>query len=112
MQHPVSSRSHAWSIMELAILAAIGFVAIQAVPIYLRNRKLANYINQLAGGTEAGHFTPEAIQTQVVDYARRLQLPVERQNVKVGTLGGKVTIQLDYEVPVDLEVYTWTLHFE
>jgi len=107
-----SGRSHLWHIVEVALLATIGFVAIQALPIYLRNRKLADHIRHLTGRAAAQGATPQAIQDNVVMYARTLELPVDRQNVKVGTQGGRLTIQLDYEVPVNLEVCTWVLHFE
>jgi hypothetical protein len=112
MQHPDPDRNHFWSILELAVLAAIVFVSVQAAPVYLRNRKLADHLHRLAGQPVARYADTEAIQSDVITYARSLNLPVDRQNVRVGTVGGRLTIQLKYEVPVDLEVCTWVLHFE
>jgi hypothetical protein len=99
-------------ILDLPILAALAFVAIQAGPVYLRNYHLANYIRQLADQAGARRVPADAILASVVAQARALNLPVARKNVRVGTDGSRLTIQLDDEVPIDLEVYTWVLHFE
>ncbi|MBI1939884.1 MAG: hypothetical protein HYS33_00090 [Acidobacteria bacterium] len=40
-----------------------------------------------------------------------MDLPIAREDVKVSVTSSGVTIDLDYTVPVDLQVYTWVLHF-
>jgi hypothetical protein len=46
----------------------------------------------------------------VVAYAQDHGVPLAADNVKV-TISSRVSINLDYTVPVDLIVYTLKLHF-
>jgi hypothetical protein len=46
----------------------------------------------------------------VVAYAQDLGLPITPENVKV-SVSSRVTIDVDYTVPIDLSVYTLQLHF-
>jgi hypothetical protein len=97
--------------VELAILAALVYVGINAIPAYVENYELSDYIRQLAIQATAQRTPAAVIQQQVVVFAQDLGLPVKRENVKVAVREADVSIALDYSVPVDLKVYTWVLHF-
>ena len=98
-------------IVELTVLGALVYVGIKALPVYVQNYELSDYIRQLAVQATVQRSTAEVIQQQVVVFAQNLDLPVDRDNVQVAVGGSAVTIALDYSVPVDLRVYTWVLHF-
>lgn len=111
MRRSDSGRGRGRLIVELTVLGALVYVGIKAVPVYVQNYELSDYIRQLAVQATVQRSKAEVIQQQVVVFAQNLDLPVDRDNVQVAVGGSAVTIALDYSVPVDLSVYTWVLHF-
>jgi hypothetical protein len=97
-------------LLSLLILALVGFCAAKIVPVYLANYNLQDYIRALAVQTSAKPSPPEVIVDDVVSKAQDLGLPVTKDNVKV-RIGSRVIIDVDYQVPVDLKVYVWVVHF-
>ena len=98
------------AMFTLAILVAIGYVAIKTIPVYIHNYELHDYIRQLAIQATVNRAPADHVRDDVVAYGRDLDLPLNPDNVKVQA-GNKVTIDIDYQVSIDLKVYTWKLHF-
>jgi hypothetical protein len=92
-------------------MGAIAYVAIKTVPVYTGNYEVADYIRQLSIKASVERVNAETVQDHVVKHAQDQGLPVTRDNVKVTITSGKVRIDMDYTVPIDLKVYTWVLHF-
>lgn len=106
-----SGQGRAKLIVELAILFAMVYVGIKAIPVYVQNYQLSDHIRQSAVEASANRLPAEAVQHEVVGYARSLGLPVSPENVQVSVTQYAVTITVSYSVPVDLKVYIWVLHF-
>ncbi len=100
------------TILAIAFLGIVAFVAIKTVPPYVGNYELQDHIRQLCIEAAAAPHppTPDSLRNDVVKFAQDQGLPVSPDDVKV-TVAGKITIELDYSVPVDLKVYTVVLHF-
>ena len=98
-------------IFVLLVLGAVAYVAIKTIPVYVNTYEVQDYIRQLAIKASVERVKPDAIQDQVAAHAAEKDLPVTRDNVKVTITGSKVRIDMDYTVPVDLGVYTLSLHF-
>jgi cell division protein FtsL len=100
------------TLLSLAILAAIIFVAIKTLPAYVNNFELQDHIRQLSTqlAVRSKPATPDEIRDEVVAFAQDHGVPLTADNVKV-TIASHVSINLDYTVPVDLMVYTLRLHF-
>ena len=96
----------------MAFLAAIIFVAIKTIPAYVNNFELQDHVRQLSVelAVRAKPVTPDEIRDEVVAFAQDHGVPLTADNVKV-TIASRVSISLDYTVPVDLMVYTLKLHF-
>jgi hypothetical protein len=99
------------TIFALLVLGAIAYVAFKTIPIYVSSYEVQDYIRQLAIKSSVERVKPEAIQDQVTAHAVEKDLPVARDDVKVTINGGKVRIDMDYTVLVDLKIYTLPLHF-
>ena len=99
------------TIFVLLVLGAVAYVAIKTIPVYVNSYEVQDYIRQLAIKASVERVKPDAIQDQVAAHAAEKDLPVTRDNVKVTISGSKVRIDMDYTVPVDLGVYTLSLHF-
>jgi cell division protein FtsL len=96
----------------LALLAAVTFLAIKTLPAYVNNYQLQEHIRQLSIQltVRTKPVTPEEIRDEVVGFAQDHGIPLSADNVKV-TISSRISINLDYKVPVDLVVYTLRLHF-
>jgi hypothetical protein len=110
MRRSDSGAGNRKAIVTLAILVAIGYVAIKTIPVYVHNYELQDYIRELAIRATVAHAKADTVRDDIVAYGRDLDLPLNRDNVKVQA-GSKVTISIDYTVPINLKVYTLNLHF-
>ncbi len=107
-----SGRGRLKGIVTLVILAAIAYFAVKTIPVYVQNYELADYIQNLAVQATVSRSAPEDIQRNIVDKAHSLDLPVSFDNVQVSSNMDGVKIHVDYTVPIDLKVYTLSLHFK
>ena len=99
-------------LLSLAFMAAVAFLAIKIIPVYVNNYELEDHIRQLSTqlAVRTRPATPDEVTNEVVGFAQDHGIPLAADNVKV-TVGNHVVIDLDYTVPVDLRVYILKLHF-
>jgi cell division protein FtsL len=100
------------TLFSLALLAAIIFIAVKTLPVYVNNYQLQDHIGQLSTRlvVRVKPVTPEEVRDEVVTFAQDHGIPLTPDNVKV-TMARRISINVDYTVPVDLVVYTLRLHF-
>jgi len=100
------------ALFALALLAAAVLAAIKTLPVYVNNYQLQDHIQQLSTQLAARSTpaTPGDVTNEVVQFAQDHGIPLTPDNVRV-SIGHRITINLDYTVPVDLSVYTLRLHF-
>ena len=97
-------------IFAIIILSLVGWTAFKVIPVYVANYELNNDIHDLAVQATVDHASMEQVQNKVLSYAKDLELPVEREDIKV-EVGTRVVIDIDYKVPIDLKFYTFNMHF-
>ncbi|MDX1978899.1 MAG: hypothetical protein SFV51_01425 [Bryobacteraceae bacterium] len=98
--------------LGLAILAALAGFCLLLFQPYLQNWRFQTFLETVA--FEEGRASqPEAvIQSDVVNQAARLGLPVTSSQVRVSrNAQGGVFLEVRYFVRVDLPLYTVDLHF-
>ena len=99
------------ALLVLAFLAAIIFVAVKTIPPYVNNFELQDHIQELSSWQlEPGSPRRMRYGVEVVAFAQDHGVPLTADDVQV-TIGRRVSINVDYTVPVDLMVYTLKLHF-
>jgi len=100
------------TLFSLAFLAAVIYVAVKVLPAYVDNFQLQDHIRQLSTqlAVRSRPVTPDEVGNEVITFAQDHGIPLTPDNVKV-TISRHVSINLDYTLPVDLTVYTLTLHF-
>ena len=103
-----------WRIaLAVLVLAGLFFLLAVFTPIYFSNLKLQGFVSDVTQRVE-NHAKPDyMLRTMVVDKARQLKLPVSADNVHISrSAGGSLqTIDVRYEVQVNLPGYTVNLHF-
>jgi len=107
-----SGKSRVKTIFTTAVLVSMLFVLIKALPVYVHAYELQDHLRELVIQAMAGqHPSADKLKDNILAKAADLDLPVKAADVKIEYSLGKVVIQLDYTVPVDLTVYTLNLHF-
>jgi len=87
------------------------FVAVRLVPPYLAEYQLADKMEELARFAIVNRYSEEQIRDHVYKEVKNLEIPVNREDIKVDASSETVKISVDYRVPIDLLVYKFELHF-
>ncbi|MGA3327036.1 MAG: hypothetical protein ABSF45_21435 [Terriglobia bacterium] len=99
------------AILSLAFLGALIFLAFKTIPVYINDYQLNDYIQNQTPFWQTQHASEDTVRKNVLAKAQDLGLPLAAEDVKAEVNANKVTVTLDYHVPVDLKVYTLQLHF-
>ncbi|HTS69912.1 MAG TPA: hypothetical protein VMO17_13105 [Terriglobia bacterium] len=99
------------AILSLAFIVAVIFAAFKIIPVYVNDYELNDYIGNQTPFWLTQRATAEAIGKNVLAKAQDLGLPLAAENVTVNANPNKVTVSVDYHVPVDLKLFTLPLHF-
>ena len=99
------------AIIVTAILAIGVIAAWKVVPPYSAEYQLADKIQEIARFAVVNRQTEEQIRETVFKTIQDLEIPAKREDIKVSASTSKVTILVDYTVPVDILMYHVDLHF-
>ncbi|MGH9356312.1 MAG: hypothetical protein ACRD10_09305 [Terriglobia bacterium] len=109
-QQSESGRGYLSLIITVLLLGAAALIAIQAVPVYVDNFELGQTAQDLAQQAAVNHITIDAVTPGITARAADLNLPVAFQDVNASVDGGMVRVRIHYTVPIDLKIYTWSMH--
>jgi hypothetical protein len=99
------------AILWLAFLAGVIFAGFKTLPVYLESYQLEDYIRNQTPFWLTDHAPADGIRKNIVAKAQALDLPVAPEDVTVNADQSRVSVSIDYRVPVDLKVYMLKLHF-
>lgn len=99
------------ALLSVLFLIVVIFVGIKVMRVYVNSYELDDYIRTQTPYWLTQRASGDAIRNNVLAKGQDLGLPLTAEQVKVEAPGGRVSVSLDYTVPVDLVVYTLTLHF-
>jgi hypothetical protein len=99
------------AVIVTAILALGILVAWKVIPPYSAEYQLADKMQEIARFGIVDHKTEEQIRESVFKTIQDLDIPATRDNIKVTADASKVTISVDYTVPIDILFYHLDLHF-
>jgi len=99
------------AILVTAILVFLVFAAVKMVPPYVAEYQLADKMQETARYASVTRSSPDQIKDTVFREMQDLNIPATREELVVKAEGGRVSISLDYKVPIDLLVYKFDLHF-
>ena len=93
------------------VLAAIAFFAILFAPVYIRNLKLQNYVDEMTHLVENEKQPDSVLRDQVLEKAHQLALPVTEDNVHIHRSADGLRIDVQYSVIVTAPFYRGNIHF-
>ena len=99
---------NAGCLIGLIILALALFIAYKMVPAKVKAADLKGTITDEA--RMAGTHRDDVIMNQILAKARELQLSVTQDNVKITRGNNDITVEVEYDVPIDFPGKTWMWH--
>src|SRR6185295_2880335 len=95
------------AIIWTVILASFAYVCIQVVPLYVDDYQFRDTMQTAARFASVRHESPEEIQANLFKEAQKADMPVTLKDIKVADHNGRIDINANYSVIVDLHVYQW-----
>lgn len=99
------------AILVTAILLFLAYAAFKMVPPYVDEYQLNDTMQETAKFASVTRSGEEQIRATVFRKIEELGIPAKKEDVKVTAVNGRVSISVDYTVPIDLMVYKFELHF-
>lgn len=97
-------------IISLLILLAVGFFAYKIIPPKLKAAEMRQFV--IDEGKSAGlRKGDKHIRANIMDMADELEIAVDPKDLKIRRARGKIYIDIDYVIPVELPGYTHNYHF-
>jgi hypothetical protein len=93
------------------VLAVLVFFAILFAPVYARNLKLQNYVDELTHHVGSEQQTDEILREQILEKARQLGVPVTEDNVRIYRSVDGLRIDVQYAVIISAPFYRVNIHF-
>jgi len=87
------------------------FAAVKLLPPYIAQYQLSDKMQEQARFAVVNHYSEEQIRDTIFKEAQDLEVPVQKEDIKVLASASVVRISLDYTVPIDLLIYKMQLHF-
>ena len=99
------------AIIVTAVLLLGVLAGVKAIPPYVAEYQLNDKIQEIARFGIVNHDSEEMIKEKVFKTMEDLEIPATKDNIKVTAGSSRVTISIDYTVPVDILFYHVELHF-
>ena len=99
------------AIIVTAILLMGVIAGVKVIPPYVAEYQLNDKIQEIARFGIVNHDSEEQIKDKVFKTMEDLEIPATKENIKVTAGSSRVTIAVDYTVPVDILFYHVDLHF-
>jgi hypothetical protein len=99
------------AIVVTAILLLGVIAGVKVIPPYVAEYQLNDKIQEIARFGIVEHSTEDQIKDKVMKTIEDLEIPATKDNIRVTAGTQRVTISVDYTVPVDILFYHVDLHF-
>jgi len=99
------------AITVTAILLLGVIAGVKVIPPYVAEYQLNDKIQEIARFGIVEHSTEDQLKDKVMKTIEDLEIPATKDNIKVTAGTQRVTISVDYTVPVDIFFYHVDLHF-
>lgn len=100
-------------LLTVAVLGSLAFTAVKIVPVYVANYQFQDSIENESRFALAGYpkKSIDDIRGDVFKKVQELGIPAKEEDIQVTVNATNVDIGLDYTVPINLQVYQFTLQF-
>jgi predicted membrane protein len=93
------------------LLIAFVYICILVVPLYVADYQFRDQMESAAQFASVNRLSIDAIRQNLFKQAEQADMPLKLEDIKVVDHNGRIDIEANYSVTVDLHVYQWTLNF-
>jgi hypothetical protein len=93
------------------LLFAFVYVCIRVVPLYVADFQLRDSMETAARFASINRMSTDEVRSNLFKEAEKADMPLKLQDIKVENHDGRVKIEANYSVTVDLHIYQLTLNF-
>jgi hypothetical protein len=98
-------------IVTLALFGVAVYLAIALGPHYYANFNFEAEVKTIVSRAATHAFNDEGIIKDVMDMAKRNEIKLEREDIKIDRFAGKLHIKVNYSVPVDFLIFERDINF-
>src|SRR5262245_10597706 len=98
--------------ISLLLAAILVFVGIRIGPPFYSNKSFETDINTEVARAGAHFVDDETLANNVIDLARKNEIKLQRNQVKVERFAGQIHVTIQYSVPLDFIVMKKDWNFE
>jgi hypothetical protein len=102
---------HLKAIVWTLILASLVYVAFKVTPPLINEYEFQDGLQTIARFASVNRDSNEKVRDAILKEAKKDDVPVQADDIKIVGNAGNVVINANYSVTVDLSVYQWTLNF-
>jgi hypothetical protein len=99
------------ALLYFAFLIVAVFVAVKVLPAYVADYQLKDKMSETAKFAIVNHYTEDQIKDNIFHTIQDLDIPANRDDVKVANTNHGIEISVNYTVPVDFVFYKTDLNF-
>jgi hypothetical protein len=99
------------ALIYTAFLVLGVYVAVKVVPLYVSDYQLKDKISEQARFAVVNRYTEDQIRDNIFKVIQDLDIPAQREDVKVAKTNHGIVISVNYTVPVDFVMYKTELNF-
>lgn len=98
-------------LVSILLLGATILIGVRALPPYFAYKSLEGDVATEVSRAGAHFFSDEVLVQNILDVARKNEIRLKREDVKVERLAGQVQVLIHYQVPIDLIFLERTFDF-
>jgi len=102
---------HLKAIISTLILASLIYVAFKVAPPMINEYQFQDGLQDIARFASVNRDSNEKIRDAILKEAKKDDVPIQAEDLKIEGGGGNIRISADYSVTADLGVYQWKLNF-
>jgi hypothetical protein len=99
------------AIIYTVILISLVYAAVKIVPAYVAEYELKDKMAEQARFAIVNRYSDDQVRDVIFKVVQDLDIPANREDIKVESTSHGIMISVNYSVPVDFKVYKTELSF-
>ncbi len=99
-------------LVSILLLGALVIFCQRVGPPYFSYKSLQGDVDTEISKAGSHFFTDEVLIQNILDVAKKNEVRLKREDIKVDRLAGQVQVSFQYSVPVDLLIFEHTFEFK
>lgn len=111
MLHSSEGKGAPGCLVSIILLGVMILIGVRAGPPYFAYKSLSGDVSTEVTRAGAHFFSDEVLAQNILDVAKKNEIRLKREDIKIERLAGQVQVQIHYQVPLDLIVLQRTIDF-